>query len=176
MSVLLRHTAYPRLLCPVSVSPFKVVTTSNLDRLARLSILRRHSNTGSHARALSHTPVRHVQPRHEVTAAAAASAPPSSTSTTLPTAATKTWIDKAPERLRPYLHLTRIDKPIGTLLLFYPCSCVSFPRAPPLSASTITRCRQLGLFSRSRGHMLIPFDNANCGCGSLVGYDGILRG
>lgn len=34
----------------------------------------------------------------------------------------QTWIDRAPAKLRPYLRLTRIDKPIGTLLLFYPCS------------------------------------------------------
>ncbi|KAI0693812.1 4-hydroxybenzoate polyprenyl transferase [Cytidiella melzeri] len=34
----------------------------------------------------------------------------------------QTWIDKAPAKLRPYLYLTRIDKPIGTLLLFYPCT------------------------------------------------------
>jgi 4-hydroxybenzoate polyprenyltransferase len=27
-----------------------------------------------------------------------------------------------PAVTRPYLHLTRIDKPIGTLLLFYPCT------------------------------------------------------
>lgn len=32
-----------------------------------------------------------------------------------------TWIDKMPPVTRPYLHLTRIDKPIGTMLLFYPC-------------------------------------------------------
>lgn len=32
-----------------------------------------------------------------------------------------TWVDKLPARARPYLYLTRIDKPIGTLLLFYPC-------------------------------------------------------
>jgi hypothetical protein len=34
----------------------------------------------------------------------------------------KTWIDRLPPKVRPYLYLTRIDKPIGTLLLFYPCS------------------------------------------------------
>ena len=34
----------------------------------------------------------------------------------------KTWIDYMPLKTQPYLHLTRIDKPIGTLLLFYPCS------------------------------------------------------
>ena len=50
-------------------------------------------------------------------------APPS------PVAAPPTWIDRAPARLRPYLYLTRIDKPIGTLLLFYPCSTL-FPASP----------------------------------------------
>ena len=33
-----------------------------------------------------------------------------------------TWIDRLPRKVQPYLYLTRIDKPIGTLLLFYPCS------------------------------------------------------
>ncbi|KAF8076244.1 UbiA prenyltransferase family-domain-containing protein [Lyophyllum atratum] len=43
-----------------------------------------------------------------------------STSTT-PTVG-KTWVDRLPRKIQPYLHLTRIDKPIGTLLLFYPCA------------------------------------------------------
>ncbi|EFI27734.1 para-hydroxybenzoate-polyprenyltransferase [Coprinopsis cinerea okayama7 len=34
----------------------------------------------------------------------------------------KTWIDSLPPKVRPYLYLTRIDKPIGTLLLFWPCT------------------------------------------------------
>ncbi|KAL6299094.1 4-hydroxybenzoate polyprenyl transferase [Sparassis latifolia] len=34
----------------------------------------------------------------------------------------KTWLNHAPARLQPYLHLARADKPIGTLLLFYPCA------------------------------------------------------
>ncbi|KAJ3549519.1 hypothetical protein NMY22_g845 [Coprinellus aureogranulatus] len=34
----------------------------------------------------------------------------------------KTWIDRLPPMVQPYLYLTRIDKPIGTLLLFYPCA------------------------------------------------------
>ncbi|OBZ76775.1 4-hydroxybenzoate polyprenyltransferase, mitochondrial [Grifola frondosa] len=34
----------------------------------------------------------------------------------------KTWVDRVPSSIRPYLYLTRIDKPIGTLLLFYPCT------------------------------------------------------
>ncbi|TFK29344.1 para-hydroxybenzoate-polyprenyltransferase [Coprinopsis marcescibilis] len=33
-----------------------------------------------------------------------------------------TWIDSLPARVRPYLYLTRIDKPIGTILLFLPCT------------------------------------------------------
>lgn len=38
----------------------------------------------------------------------------------------KPWVEHFPTRLRPYLYLTRIDKPIGTLLLFYPCGLWSF--------------------------------------------------
>lgn len=47
-----------------------------------------------------------------------------SSTSSLPPAATehKTWVDHLPTKIRPYLYLTRIDKPIGTLLLFYPCS------------------------------------------------------
>jgi len=33
-----------------------------------------------------------------------------------------TWVDRLPPKVQPYLYLTRIDKPIGTFLLFYPCS------------------------------------------------------
>ncbi|EIN10583.1 4-hydroxybenzoate polyprenyl transferase [Punctularia strigosozonata HHB-11173 SS5] len=33
-----------------------------------------------------------------------------------------TWVERLPRSWRPYLYLTRIDKPIGTLLLFYPCA------------------------------------------------------
>jgi hypothetical protein len=35
--------------------------------------------------------------------------------------APSTWVDRLPPKIRPYLHLIRIDKPIGTSLLFYPC-------------------------------------------------------
>jgi len=31
------------------------------------------------------------------------------------------WVEHLPAKARPYLYLTRVDKPIGTLLLFYPC-------------------------------------------------------
>jgi hypothetical protein len=36
----------------------------------------------------------------------------------------KTWLDRLPSALqpmKPYLELTRIDKPIGTWLLYWPC-------------------------------------------------------
>lgn len=32
-----------------------------------------------------------------------------------------TWVEKTPEALRPYLRLMRLDRPIGTWLLFWPC-------------------------------------------------------
>ncbi|MGZ5932874.1 MAG: 4-hydroxybenzoate octaprenyltransferase [Rhizomicrobium sp.] len=32
-----------------------------------------------------------------------------------------TWVDSAPDALRPYLRLMRLDRPIGTWLLFWPC-------------------------------------------------------
>ncbi|KAK0206637.1 para-hydroxybenzoate-polyprenyltransferase [Desarmillaria ectypa] len=34
----------------------------------------------------------------------------------------KSWVEKLPPKIRPYLYLSRIDKPIGTMLLFYPCA------------------------------------------------------
>ncbi len=46
-----------------------------------------------------------------------------------PTAPT-TWVDRLPPKVQPYLYLTRIDKPIGTLLLFYPCSASVQPLDP----------------------------------------------
>ena len=35
--------------------------------------------------------------------------------------ARKSWVQRLPPQIQPYLYLMRIDKPIGTLLLFYPC-------------------------------------------------------
>jgi len=46
-----------------------------------------------------------------------------------------TWVDRLPLKVQPYLYLTRIDKPIGTLLLFYPCSA-SFPACRPFVRAT----------------------------------------
>ncbi|KAF4619969.1 hypothetical protein D9613_005519 [Agrocybe pediades] len=42
--------------------------------------------------------------------------------TTTTTTPRQTWVDLLPQKARPYMYLTRIDKPIGTLLLFYPCA------------------------------------------------------
>lgn len=46
---------------------------------------------------------------------------PTTQSATVESTPRKSWVEKLPPRLRPYLYLMRIDKPIGTLLLFYPC-------------------------------------------------------
>lgn len=43
------------------------------------------------------------------------------TASVQPTAPPISWIDRLPPRVRPYLHLIRADKPIGSALLFLPC-------------------------------------------------------
>jgi 4-hydroxybenzoate polyprenyltransferase len=35
----------------------------------------------------------------------------------------RNWVEAAPRRLRPYLQLMRMDRPIGSWLLFWPCVC-----------------------------------------------------
>ncbi len=35
----------------------------------------------------------------------------------------RNWVEIAPRRIRPYLQLMRLDRPIGTWLLFWPCVC-----------------------------------------------------
>jgi hypothetical protein len=49
----------------------------------------------------------------------------SSMQTTKALTTPRTWVDRLPTKAQPYLYLTRIDKPIGTLLLFYPCGASS---------------------------------------------------
>lgn len=50
-----------------------------------------------------------------------------SNTTTMPTEKNKqplvynNWLDHLPKKVAPYAFLTRIDKPIGTWLLFWPC-------------------------------------------------------
>jgi 4-hydroxybenzoate polyprenyltransferase len=36
-------------------------------------------------------------------------------------AVARTWVERAPASWRPYLRLARLDRPIGTWLLFWPC-------------------------------------------------------
>jgi hypothetical protein len=63
----------------------------------------------------------------------------SSMQTTKALTTPSTWIDRLPPKVQPYLYLTRIDKPIGTLLLFYPCgtSLAAFRLfAPPVTSCT----------------------------------------
>src|SRR3569832_2955620 len=31
------------------------------------------------------------------------------------------WVDRVPPRIQPYLRLMRLDRPIGTWLLYWPC-------------------------------------------------------
>ncbi|EIW82430.1 para-hydroxybenzoate-polyprenyltransferase [Coniophora puteana RWD-64-598 SS2] len=57
-----------------------------------------------------------------------------------------TWLDKIPSKARPYLALTRIDKPIGTLLLFYPCAWSITMASYALQAPISTPLTYLGLF------------------------------
>uniref|UniRef100_A0A1D2A421 4-hydroxybenzoate polyprenyltransferase, mitochondrial n=1 Tax=Auxenochlorella protothecoides TaxID=3075 RepID=A0A1D2A421_AUXPR len=54
-----------------------------------------------------------------------------------------TWVDRAPPSLQPYLHLIRIDKPIGTWLLAWPCFWSIALAAPPGAAPDL---RMLALF------------------------------
>src|SRR5581483_9929819 len=36
-------------------------------------------------------------------------------------AVARTWVDAAPAGIQPFLRLARLDRPIGTWLLFWPC-------------------------------------------------------
>ncbi|RUS23662.1 hypothetical protein BC938DRAFT_474800 [Jimgerdemannia flammicorona] len=52
------------------------------------------------------------------TTASTAPAPPNDTP---PEPQYKTWLDRLPPKVAPYFYLTRMDKPIGTWLLYWPC-------------------------------------------------------
>jgi hypothetical protein len=73
--------------------------------------------------APSHLPALHLWTRRSSSSAAPLSPPspplPSPTPSLQPP---PSWIDRAPRALQPYLHLVRLDKPIGTWLLFWPCA------------------------------------------------------
>ncbi|KAG6880452.1 hypothetical protein C0992_000054 [Termitomyces sp. T32_za158] len=56
------------------------------------------------------------------------------------------WVDRLPQKVRPYLYLTRIDKPIGTLLLFYPCAWSITMASYALQLPFTTPLTYIGLF------------------------------
>jgi hypothetical protein len=84
-----------------------------------MTFLRCHGSL-SPFRALSSRPRCNLIRTHRTTQTQTSS-PPTSQTLTTPT----TWVDRLPPKVQPYIYLTRIDKPIGTLLLFYPCSASS---------------------------------------------------
>jgi 4-hydroxybenzoate polyprenyltransferase len=49
--------------------------------------------------------------------------------------ASKSWVESSiiPDSVRPYLYLARVDKPVGTMLLFWPC-CWGVALATPLGS------------------------------------------
>jgi len=66
----------------------------------------------------------YAERRHTSTSDSADSITASASSKSPP----KSWIERTPEKIRPYLYLARVDKPIGTLLLYYPCSTFPSPK------------------------------------------------
>jgi hypothetical protein len=45
-----------------------------------------------------------------------------------PSPPVKSWVEYLPPKAWPYAYLARVDKPIGTLLLFYPCGLCAIRR------------------------------------------------
>jgi len=45
----------------------------------------------------------------------------------------RSWVDRTPARLQPYLRLMRADRPIGTWLLFWPCAWSTVLPMPTLA-------------------------------------------
>ncbi|KIK55587.1 hypothetical protein GYMLUDRAFT_839246 [Collybiopsis luxurians FD-317 M1] len=59
---------------------------------------------------------------------------------------TGSWVERLPPKYRPYMYLTRIDKPIGTLLLFYPCTWSITMASYALETPLTTPLTYLSLF------------------------------
>jgi 4-hydroxybenzoate polyprenyl transferase len=45
----------------------------------------------------------------------------------------RSWLDRLPKRIQPYLRVMRLDKPVGFLLLYWPCTWGVAVASPPLS-------------------------------------------
>ncbi|CEP19561.1 hypothetical protein [Parasitella parasitica] len=56
------------------------------------------------------------------------------------------WLDRLPEKVAPYAFLTRIDKPIGTWLLFWPCAWGISMAAYNTGASAMDAASMMALF------------------------------
>jgi hypothetical protein len=108
---LLSAPIHLRRVTPNSLRPYHVLSRSTRPDLGSSLI------SFSTSRYLSTTPPRPLNPPNELT----------KTSTTIARAATSPippWAEKLPKSLKwlhPYLSLARLDKPIGTWLLFWPC-------------------------------------------------------
>lgn len=57
-----------------------------------------------------------------------------------------TLIERVPTKLQPYLYLARVDKPVGSLLLFYPCAWSITMAAYALQAPLAVPATYLALF------------------------------
>jgi hypothetical protein len=87
----------------------------------------------------AHMPSLHAWARPSSSAAAPLnpSPPPLPTPTPAPPSPPSSWVNRAPRALQPYLHLVRLDKPIGTWLLFWPCAWSIALAAPAGSAPDV---------------------------------------
>ena len=103
----------------------RLYSTLSFTAIASMALWPYHSGSISPLRAVSLRPKCNLLRTHRICVPKALALyhnTRSSTHTTKALTTPTTWVDRFPLKVQPYLHLTRIDKPIGTLLLFYPCS------------------------------------------------------
>lgn len=84
--------------------------------LNALRVSTRLGSHGSHTRLLSPLGVHLRSLRTSVNTKTTVSTP------TPPQNSPVTWVSRLPQAVQPYMLLMRLDKPIGTMLLYYPCS------------------------------------------------------
>jgi len=58
----------------------------------------------------------------------------------------KSWVERTPKKVRPYLYLARVDKPIGILLFYYPFAWSITMASYALDLPIIILLTYLGLF------------------------------